>query len=314
MVRSLSQKKHAHVLLGIGDDAAIFKESPGRQIYSIDSAVEGVHFKRPWLTPAELAYRSFAAAVSDLSAMGAQARGFLCHISLPENTTRVQMQRFFSEQQRFSQDFACPLIGGNISRASEWSIVTNVIGQVLPPKLPLLRSGAQVGNEVWLVGDLGKSRLGLSTLLKQASPVKPRFHNQRAKEVPLVLQPFLKPPIYLTEGQRLVGCASACLDISDGLCRDASRLASASQVRVRLSAAALMNTWAPEWNKLAKRFAQSPLDFILTGGEDYALLATGPAAKRPAFARPIGEILEGPGLLEVELDGSLLALPEGHCH
>ncbi len=102
MVRRLVTYQGAHVQQGIGDDAAVLKPSTARQVYSIDSAVEGVHFKRHWLTPKELAYRSFAAAVSDLSAMGARPRGFLCHLSLPQDTTRQQMTRFFEEQQRLA--------------------------------------------------------------------------------------------------------------------------------------------------------------------------------------------------------------------
>jgi thiamine-monophosphate kinase len=93
-----------------------------------------------------------------------------------------------------------------------------------------------------------------------------------------------------------VGRATACLDVSDGLARDARNLAQASGVRVVLDAALLSKVLSPELETVARALGQNPMDLAIEGGEDYALLATGPATKRPRFTRPIGTNEKGQGV------------------
>lgn len=270
--------------VGIGDDAAVLEQMRGRSAWTIDACIEGIHFERGWLSPEDLAHKSLQAAVSDLCAMGARPTALLVQLTLAPWLGAAQLRRLAREQAAVAAALGCPIVGGNLTAGPVLELVTTALGRL--PGRPLLRSGARVGDEVWLLGAVGHARLGLLAL-QHGAPKKGVFSASLAA--------FRRPRALVAEGLRLVRRAHACLDVSDGLRRDAPRLAQESGVAVVLERTLLERLVEPDFARAARALGVDPLEVMLEGGEDYALLAVGPRARRPRSARVIGRIEGGQG-------------------
>lgn len=271
--------------VGIGDDAAVIAAC-GRVVVSVDAVVEGVHFQRGWLTFEDLGFRSLQSAASDLAAMGARPLGAVSSLGLPEGLSERKLQDLWRGQARAAQELGCPVVGGNLSRASELSIVTTVLGL---GDRPLLRSGARADDELWLVGPVGFSAAGLEALRRGARRSSPALR--------ACVERWRRPRALIREGRSLVGRAHAAIDISDGLAADARKLADSSRVRVVLDRALLEQAIPATLARAAAALRLDPFELCLFGGEDYALLATGRAQRRPRLARRIGRIEPGRGVV-----------------
>lgn len=281
------------VLLGIGDDAAVLRAPRGKLVWSIDSSLEGVHFDLSWLSLREAAARAFVAAVSDLAAMGARPIGALCALEVPPGTTRRELAAIARGQAAMAETHACPLVGGNLSRAERFGFVTTVLGvteRVLP------RGGARAGQQLWLLGSVGEAAAGLRLLQAGA---RARDSAERA-----CVRAWRRPRALVSEGRRLVRRASALIDISDGLASEAEHLSRSSGVAVVVDEALLRAALGDPLRRVAPRLDCDPLQLALFGGEDYALLATGPARSRPRTARVIGEVCRGAGAWLLPSTGS----------
>jgi len=282
--RLLSGAPAPGVEVGIGDDAAVLR-ARGPLVWSIDAQVEGVHFERRWLPGDAIGYRSFMAATSDLAAMGARPVAALSNLALPARFGEGELTALVEGQARAAKQARCPIIGGNLSRASELSITTSVLGTAARP---LLRSTARPGDELWLLGEVGLAAAGLAALRRRTRP--------RGAAVERCIEAWRWPRARLDAGARLALCAHAAIDVSDGLAGDAAHIARASQVCIAIDAAKLRAALAPELGRAAALLGLDPLELALFGGEDYALLATGPRARRPRAARPIGLVERGQGV------------------
>jgi len=288
----------AGVSLGIGDDAAVLEPGSEPWVCSVDASVQGVHFDRGFVGLEDIGYRSFQAAISDLAAMGARPRAALSALILPRSLSAADIDRLTAGQAEASRDTGCPIVGGNVSRGAELSVTTTVLGQAARP---VRRSGARAGEQLWLVGELGLAAAGLSAL-------RSRSRVQRSVEAAPALarciQAWRRPRALLAEGLELVGRASAVIDVSDGIAADAARLAEQSRVRLVIERDRLRATLCGALLEGARQLRRSPLQLALSGGEDYALLATGPGALRPPSARLIGFVTSGSGAFVA--DGSWL--------
>jgi thiamine-monophosphate kinase len=189
-----------------------------------------------------------------------------------------------------------------MTRGPVLSIETAVIGSA---RRPLLRSGARAGHELWLVGDVGLSGAGLVCLSEERT---------RGAAVRACIARWRRPQALLGLGQKLVGRASACCDVSDGLARDATHLAESSQVRVLIEEHALSLTFSRALVAAARDLGRSALSFALGGGEDYALLCAGPGQERPRFARRIGRFERGRGAFLERTSGEREPLTQGFDH
>jgi thiamine-monophosphate kinase len=276
--------QHRQVELGIGDDAAVLQVGSARLVWTVDSCVEDVHFQRDWLTLGELGERATHAAASDLAAMGAVPLAMLANLALPPGFSRAELTLLAKGQARAARELGCPVVGGNLTRADCLSITTTVLGTA---RKPLRRDGAQVGDELWLLGKVGMARAGLLGLL--------RGRRARSKALKECITAWRKPRALLDSSQSLVGHAHATIDISDGLSEDAARLAAASRVKLILDEPALLRALPAVLHQAAHELGETPLQLALVGGEDYALLATGPRRKRPKGATVIGEVRKGRG-------------------
>jgi thiamine-monophosphate kinase len=308
LVRLLAERFRAtspQVRLGIGDDAAVLASRGDDWVCSVDSSVDGVHFDLAYLALNDVGYRSFQAAASDLAAMGAAPVAALSALILPPSLSPRDIDDLTRGQALASQQCGCPIVGGNISRGRELSITTTVIGTAAEP---LRRDGARPGQELWLVGAIGLAAAGLSALRLG------RFGSGDATG-PLdeCAARWRRPQALIARGSELVGRASAAIDVSDGLAADAGQLARASGVCVLIEAGRLRAALGPRLIEASRALRRSPLRFALFGGEDYALLATGPRSRRPAWAKAIGHVLAGSGVRLQDARGSRL-LTGGYDH
>jgi thiamine-monophosphate kinase len=285
-LEALFRGSNSKIELGIGDDAAVL-DSSGRWVWTVDAAVEHVHFERGWLSLADLGFRSFQAAASDVSAMGAAPFAALSSVIFPPGFAAAELSQLARGQRAAARALGCAVVGGNLARGAELSITTTVVGSV--ERRVLLRSGARVGDELWLCGELGLAAAGLRLL---------RAGTLRAtdKAARTALRVFRRPQAELAAGLELSRVAHAAIDISDGLAGDVRHLATASGVEVLIDLEALRAALNPALLALAARLGVSAVELALYGGEDYALVATGPKRARPASARVIGSVRKGRGV------------------
>jgi thiamine-monophosphate kinase len=254
------------VQLGIGDDCAIYRPRPHEDLlFTADQMIEGIHFLSRH-TPRSIGQRALARSLSDIAAMGGTPRFCLVSLAVPSNHARWVVA-FYRGLLRLANGTRTALAGGDLSHAEKIYCDVMVCGSV-PRGKALRRDGARPGDQVCISGRLGKS---------WDRPILPR----------------------LALGHRLVGRATACIDLSDGLSLDLHRLCLASQVAAELD--------------LIPIARGSTQDRALNGGEDYELLFTLPSrAKPPRGAIRVGTIVRGvPG--EIRIEGRTVE-PRGYDH
>jgi thiamine-monophosphate kinase len=315
LLRSLFERGRAQgIAVGIGDDAAVLAGRRSRLVWTVDACVQGIHFDLRWLTLEDVGWRALQAAASDLAGMGAKPLAALSALVLPKWVGASEIVALGTGQAEASVDLGCPVVGGNITRGTELSITTTVLGEA---ESVLLRSGARIGDEVWLVGDVGLAAAGLELLRKGVADRQARRRQQAQRDAArdVCLRAWRRPRALLHRGRALVSRASAAIDVSDGLRGDAQQLASASGVRVVIEASALAGALRPELAHAAAVLGTSSLALALQGGEDYSLLATGEPARRPRWSRRIGRVERGGGaVLEDPVGGRAVPLRHGFDH
>lgn len=285
-----------HVLLGPGDDAAHVATNEGSFLVSSDLLVEGRHFRRDWSSANEIGRMAAASNLSDINAMGGVATtltvGFAAPADLPV-AWAIEMVRGFEHECSL---VGAHIVGGDVTAADAIVIAVTAMGEA--PR-PVRRSGASVGDVVAVAGDLGLAAAGLATLSRGFRSPKVAVDAHRAPHPPYAAGP-----------QAAQAGATSMTDISDGLIADVAHIAAASGVRIDLDISALVIPEAV--STVAEALGRNALDFMLTGGDSYALAATfGPDASLPQGWTRVGTVLEGAG---VTVDGQEHDGPPGHQH
>jgi thiamine-monophosphate kinase len=309
----------SHVICDIGDDCAVLRPAAGMDVLlTTDTQEEGVHFRRDWASPEDIGWRCLAVNVSDIAAMGGSPLGAVVALSLPATLDVAFIEALYDGMQAVAQRYDCPVIGGNISqRADTLSVTITVAGQV-PCDQSVYRSGAQVGDEIWVTGTLGSAKAGLEVL----------SHPQAVAGLPTaaVLSRYRRPQPRLHEAQFLRQHARlhSLLDISDGLSSDLRHVCEASGVGAELEAAVIPMT--EDVKQIALALQAEPLQFALHGGEDFELCLTAPpgsigrlqAAFTQQFHCPlvrVGTIQPGHAVQLRLPQGGLMPLPaRGYDH
>ncbi|MFG6467953.1 thiamine-phosphate kinase [Roseateles sp. BYS87W] len=292
LIRRFFQRPAAPgVAVGVGDDCAVLVPTPGAHwLVSSDMLVEGRHFLST-VDPAALGHKALAVNLSDLAACGATPRGFTLAVALPR-ADEAWLAGFAQGLWALADASGIPLIGGDTTQGP-LNLCITVFGEA-PPGQALLRSGARVGDELWVSGRLGDARLALEVFRGRVSLPGDAFAQvRRAMEWPT-------PRLAL--GQALRGVATAALDLSDGLLGDLGHLLAASGVGARVELDAL-----PRSEVLAAQPAALQRECLLAGGDDYELVFTAPpGALLPQVGVPltrIGRIEAAPGLRVVDAAG-----------
>ena len=255
-----------HAALGIGDDCALLRLTPGQQLaVSTDLLVEGRHFLST-VDPARLGHKALAVNLSDLAACGARPLAFTLSLSMPR-ADEAFLAPFARGLLALADAHHIELVGGDTT-AGPLTIGITVMGEV-PPGQALLRSGAREGDELWVSGTLGDARLALEVFRGQVACPGQGFDELRqAMELP---QPRV------TLGLALRGVASAAIDLSDGLLGDLGHVLRASGLGAELQLAAL-----PCSPLLGAQDEALRRTCLLAGGDDYELLFCAPAAQHQA--------------------------------
>ncbi len=257
------------VEIGIGDDGAVLAPAAGRHLVAVvDTLVEARHFP-PTLKPADLGWRAVAVNLSDIAAMGAVPRWMTLALTLAD-ANPDWLEGFASGLFDAAASAGVALVGGDTTRGEQLVVSVQIMGEVTPGKA-LSRSGARVGDSVFVSGYPGDAAAGLEQL-----------QSESAAEGALV-ERFCRPRPRLGLGAELADLATACIDVSDGLAGDLHKLLRASGVgaEVDLTAvpiSAALSAFAPERS----------LDFALHGGDDYELCFTAPATRTDAVLAAAG--------------------------
>lgn len=287
-------------LLGVGDDAALLQVSAGHVLaVSTDMLVSGTHFF-PDADPFFLGHKTLAVNLSDMAAMGALPRWATLALSLPQ-ADDAWLERFSAGLFALAQQHGVELVGGDTTRGP-LNLCVTILGEV-PPQQALRRSGAQPGDEIWLSGSVGDAALALAHLQGRIRLPEAEF----AACAPRLHQP--QPRVAL--GLALRGLASSAIDVSDGLLADLGHILDASQVGAEIRLEAIPVSEA--LSSLPRTITQSCL---LSGGDDYELCFTVPAARRAEVERlspqldlaltRIGKIVAGRGCVVHDAAGNFL--------
>ena len=288
--------------LGMGDDAALWQPKPGvAGVLTSDWFLEGSHFLREKHPSDSVGWKCLARAASDIAAMGGTPRCFLLNLALPADATGKWLRSFLGGLRRAARSLDCLLAGGDTTRSERILISVTVIG-VIAEGQEVLRSGADVGDLLYVSGTLGEAEHGLQVLRKSRGKVN---HKNGALRKHLYPEPRVELGRWLAE-QKL---ATAMMDVSDGLSSDLPRLCAASGVGALIDPGKL-----PLLRGIAMDSAR-PL--ALHGGDDYELLFTvSPrnAERIPAMFRKlrltrIGEITTGRGVRIIGKEGNPEPLP-----
>ncbi|MBA3670737.1 MAG: thiamine-phosphate kinase [Gemmatimonadaceae bacterium] len=284
---------------GIGDDAAVLSIPAGELLVaSTDATIEGVHFQRAWLSAEETGARAAAAALSDLAAMAATPRGLLLALGVPP-AWKSDLRAIARGIGTVAQSVGCPILGGNVTSASELSLTITVFGSAARP---LRRSGGSVTDIIFVTGALGGPGAALRALqagVALSAALRERFVAPR---------PRIREAGWLAEQG-----ARAAIDISDGLVADAGHLARASGLSCTLDL------------ETVPRHEGVHINEAIASGEEYELLVAMPASTlaselSAAFLERFGIPLTAVGRLmatsphAVLMDGLPGKPPRGHDH
>jgi thiamine-monophosphate kinase len=272
--RFLACFPRARVPVGPGDDCAVLAPTKGPLCVTTDAVVEDVHFTRATFSPADIGHKALAVNLSDLAAMGAVPRWFVCALALPRDFPASALSALGRGMAALAREHRIALVGGNFTSARELSVTLTVTGELSRP--PLTRAGARPGDLLYVSGTLGDARLGLQQL--QAG----------VRRGPAVLRQR-RPQPRIALGRVAARFASAGMDVSDGLAQDLGHLCAASRVGAALELDRLPLS-APV------RAALGP-EGALKGGEDYELLLAVPPARARAFERACARV--GPAVTRV---------------
>jgi len=301
--------KRPEVTLGIGDDAALLTPPSGQQLaVSTDTLIAGVHF--PHETPAgDIGYKSLAASLSDLAAMGAEPLAVTLALTLPE-VNESWLAEFTEQFFLLADSFNVQLIGGDTTRGA-LSITVQALG-LLPGDQGLTRAGAQAGDLVYVTGELGDAGLALLVLQDELGlPVKDKAQ---------VIKRLNRPAPRIKAGIALRNIASAAIDISDGLVADLSHLLKASDVGATLQAGKL-----PVSDAYRRYFdVAGDWSVALSAGDDFELCFTVPEKRQGGIERImnglevrcswIGMIEQRHGLRVLDDQGRKLYTGSGYDH
>ncbi|MDT4954883.1 MAG: thiamine-monophosphate kinase [Acidobacteriota bacterium] len=267
---------HSSLSLGIGDDAAVIQQLPGRDtVITTDLLVEDIDFRLSTTTPWLLGYKALAVSLSDIAAMGAHPRYALLSIGVPREIWNSDFvddlyEGFFA----LAETYNVALIGGDVSRTPERIVIDSIVVGETARTRGVRRSGARPGDHIFVTGALGGAAAGLRLLERGARLRRKRPRSSRYRNIEQLLLRQLRPEPRVAWGAALgeERLATAMIDISDGLSSDLAHLCRESNVGAIVDASRIPID-SPVINLCGRR-ALDPLLLALHGGEDFELLFT----------------------------------------
>ncbi len=251
----------ATTLLGPGDDAAVVAAPDGRAVACTDMLVDGVHFRLDWSTPEQVGRKAAAANLADVAAMGAVPTALLVGLACPADTPVTTLEALADGLWAEAGVVGAGVVGGDVASGATLVIAVTALG-TLEGREPVTRGGARAGDVVALCGRMGWAAAGLAVLSRG-------FRSPGA----VVSAHRVPAPPYAAGPQAARAGATAMIDVSDGLLADLGHIAEASGVVLDVRPPA-----APQkLVEVGSALGIDPVHWLLTGGEDHALVATFPA-------------------------------------
>ncbi len=329
-IRKSAARASSSVLIGIGDDAAAVTFSPSAAVLSTsDMLLEDVHFDLAFTDYYSLGWKSAAVNLSDIAAMGGIPRFCLVSLGIPTDLSVEQITEFYRGCNALLRKHRAALVGGDTCSSRQALVISiTLLGECKRSRL-VSRAGARAGDRIFVTGTLGDSAAGLELLKAGAGgrgqgtgnkDFKSAIRNPQSAVAALVKR-HLRPVPRVEWGRKIAqaGCASAMIDISDGLSSDLSHICTQSGVGARINAGTI--PLSSSIRRMSARLGKSPLQYALSGGEDYELLFASPPGKVGKLKRlgfpvtEIGEITAGRRVFLVGGGGEKSPLvPSGFDH
>ncbi len=256
-----------NILKAIGDDAAAFTMSSDEVILlTTDMLVERVHFLKHATSGFNLGYKALSVNLSDIAAMGGTAKEAFVSIAVPGNCRAEYLEDLYKGMKTLAREFDVNILGGDTT-GSKTDLILNisVIGSV-PKNEILYRDTAQPGDIIFSTGCLGDSKAGLYLILNNISA--------DSEELKSLFDAHVLPKPYLREGRFLASQGGVCsaIDVSDGLSSDLGHILKQSRVGACLYADKI--PVSENLRRFCRQFGFNPLEYALSGGEDYTLAGT----------------------------------------
>ena len=286
------------VALGPGDDSAVINAPDGRVVAATDLLVENRHFRRDWSSAYDIGRKAAAQNLADVAAMGARPTALLFGLGAPADLPVDWVLELADGLRDESEPLGASVAGGDTVRSDPVIVAVTALGD-LGGRAPVTRAGAQAGDVVAVCGRLGWAEAGFRVLSRGFRTPRILVDAHRRPEVPYDAGP---------EASEL-GATAMC-DVSDGLLADLGHIAAASRVAIDVRTDGI--DMPDPIREIAGALGADPMHWILTGGDDNALVATFPAAAvLPERWRVIGRASVGEG---VTVDGVAYEGPGGHVH
>ncbi|HET9711316.1 MAG TPA: thiamine-phosphate kinase [Pyrinomonadaceae bacterium] len=278
--------KSQSLIAGIGDDAAVFRSTAGKEtVITADLLVEDIDFRRTTTPPYLLGHKALAVSLSDIAAMGARPLWSMISIGVPEDVWQTDfVERLYDGLLDLANRYGVQLIGGDTSRTTENIVIDSIVAGEATAGTSVLRSGASAGDQIFVTGSLGAAAAGLRLIERGAHLAEQNLGDEDSQKLDHILLRQLRPEprvgwgIVLGE-ERL---ATSMIDLSDGLSSDLNRVCTASGVGASIDSSLLPID--ERVTELCGRRALDPLQLALHGGEDFELLftvKTGDVSKLP---------------------------------
>ncbi|MCI0337533.1 MAG: thiamine-phosphate kinase, partial [Acidobacteria bacterium] len=259
------------LLLGIGDDAAILREQSGREtLLTVDLLVEEIDFKLEYTLPRWLGHKALAVSLSDIAAMGGTPRFSLLTLGISKTNPQSDefWEEFFAGYHALADEHGVTLIGGDLSSTFDRLTIDSLVVGHCTSGRAIRRSGARVGDAIYMTGCVGASAAGLKLLLQGA-----RVNEKERSLLQKALRTHLKPEPPVAFGRQIgeFGLAHAMIDVSDGLAQDLAHICEESRVGAIIETAAVP---VAEEVSLIAEGPESASAFAISSGEDFELLLT----------------------------------------
>jgi len=300
------QIPHPYIKEGIGDDSLILEIGKKSIAITTDSYKENIHFKRKYLNLKEIAYRCTAGALSDLAACGAKPITMLISLFVPENFTKKETEEFYTGINELSKFYGISVSGGDlVKKREEFSFTITCVGEI--EGYPILRKGAKKGDILCITGNTGNALAGLEILENNLEI------NEKIKKVLIEKFKFPKPKIAEMVSLKEKIKITSGIDISDGIAKDAKRLADSSGVKIIIEEEKL--PFSKELLDYTMTFQKDLLYYLLNSGEEYEILFTiseSEKEKLPEWVSIIGKVDSGKGLYLKTKKGEIVEIKGGY--
>ena len=285
-ISEIFAESNSDLLVGIGDDAAVVRRPDNSLVVTTDMAVEDVHFKVQWSSAYQIGRKVAAANLADIYAMGGKPKYLTVAMAATGSEDLEWMLDIAKGIAHEAHIVGALVIGGDLSRAEKIVISITAIGEC---QTPILRSGAQIGDQIYISSLPGWSAAGLLALQQ----------NKSGAIFDFAISEHQAPSVDYDNAEQIAISANSLCDVSDSLLIQGQQMAVASGVQFEIDAKLFEQH--PDFNELSEVAAAleiSVFELILSGGEDHVFLATGQGVR----AFPIGRVLAGNGVRLLHVD------------